>query len=179
MKHALALGLVLALVPACQSVRGAVGVGNEENAVAQMEFLKGLAGTWTGTSTSNGKTTTVTSRWDVTAGGTTVVETLFPGEPHEMVTVFHRDGARVLATHFCSIGNQPRLRAVDSDPAAGGSGQSIQFTFFDATNLRSTDDLHMGGLLVTRKGDTLSERWTAFSNGRIDHETKFTFSKSK
>ena len=33
------------------------------------------------------------------------------GTPMEMVTLYHMDGAELVATHYCAMGNQPRMRA--------------------------------------------------------------------
>ena len=40
------------------------------------------------------------------------------GTPHEMITMFHMDQAELLATHYCSAHNQPRMRAVPSGQPA-------------------------------------------------------------
>ena len=53
----------------------------------------------------------------VTAGGSAVHETLFPGSAHEMVSVYHLDGADLVMTHFCALGNQPRMKADPKSPA--------------------------------------------------------------
>lgn len=47
-------------------------------------------------------------------------------------TLFHRDGARILATHYCAQGNQPRLAWM---PPAGADAAPMAFEFVDATNL--------------------------------------------
>ena len=51
------------------------------------------------------------ARYAVTAAGSAVVETVFPGTEHEMVTVYHADGSDLVLTHYCMEGNQPRMRA--------------------------------------------------------------------
>jgi hypothetical protein len=54
------------------------------------------------------------------------------GKPHSL-TVYHRDGQRLIATHYCPQGNQPRL--------ALGPG-SLRFSFLDATGL-GTGESHL------------------------------------
>jgi hypothetical protein len=73
------------------------------------EKLKSLAGNHSASMmTADGAKTKVDYR--VTANGTAVIETMFAGEPHEMVTVYSLDGQSVAATHYCSGGNQPRMQ---------------------------------------------------------------------
>jgi hypothetical protein len=38
----------------------------------------------------------------VTGAGSAVVETLFPGTPHEMVTVYHARKGVLCMTHYCA-----------------------------------------------------------------------------
>ena len=40
------------------------------------------------------------------AGGTAVLQTIFPGAPEEMLTVHYTDGDQLVATHYCMLGNQ-------------------------------------------------------------------------
>ena len=67
-----------------------------------------------------------------------MVEVLFPGSEHEMVTVYHQDGDDLLLTHYCSARNQPRMKCNgEAEP------NLLRFEFVDATNMRSTNDPHM------------------------------------
>ncbi len=36
--------------------------------------------------------------------------------PENMITMFHMDGDRLLMTHYCGAGNQPRMKLVASNP---------------------------------------------------------------
>ena len=58
------------------------------------------------------------------------------GQPHSL-TLYHRDGADLIATHYCPQGNQPRLAMV---PQADRS--VIRFAFKDATDLDAMDESH-------------------------------------
>ena len=94
-------------------------VGNGSNAgektkpvnVQRLEALKKLAGDWVAVGKDGKATAKVISSIRVTSAGTAVQETLFPGSDHEMVTMYHLDGDDLILTHYCSLGNQPRLRA--------------------------------------------------------------------
>src|SRR5262249_25095171 len=87
----------------------------DEKAVAtsaqRFEALKKLAGDWVMVGKDGKPTDTVVSSIRVTSGGSAIQETLFPGGEKEMITMYHLDGADLILTHYCMLGNQPRLRA--------------------------------------------------------------------
>ena len=79
---------------------------------AAFERFKRLVGEWEAADAkSESQKGKIQSRFHLTAGGSAVVETVFPGEEMEMVTVYHRDGDQLMLTHFCHLGNQPRMRS--------------------------------------------------------------------
>src|SRR6516165_10838641 len=103
-----------------------------------LEKMKKLAGTWL-TADQDGKPTDqVASIIKVTAGGSVVHETLFPGQPQEMVSIYTADGQDLILTHYCVLGNQPRMRA---NPKS--ESNQIVFHFVGGTNLDVAKDKHM------------------------------------
>ena len=76
----------------------------------------------------------------VTAGGSAVHETHFPGQPMEMVSVYHLDKGDLVMTHYCVLGNQPRMKADPKSPA-----NQIKWVFAGGTNLDPAKDTHMHG----------------------------------
>ena len=116
-----------------------------------LEKLKALAGEWNFASGPN--TGKLAVRYAVSAGGTSVVETLFPGSQHEMVTVYHLDGDRLMMTHYCAAGNQPRMHA---DPAT----DRLVFTYSGGSNMKDTDG-HMHAMTLTFvDADHVKAEWT-------------------
>jgi hypothetical protein len=103
-----------------------------------LERLKKLAGTWVAAGKDGKPTDQVVSVIKVTAAGSAVHETLFPGQPHEMVSVYYRDGADLVMTHYCALGNQPRMKADPKSPA-----NQIRWQFAGGTNLDPAKDKHM------------------------------------
>jgi hypothetical protein len=102
------------------------------------DTMKSITGNWEGKD-SQGGAVAVSNR--VTAGGSAVVselKTTMHGKAEDMISMINMDGDRVLLTHYCSAGNQPRMQA-----AISPDGKSITFTFVDATNLSSPDAPHM------------------------------------
>src|SRR5689334_15625073 len=78
---------------------------------AGLERMKRLAGTWVAADEGGRPTDRVVSVIKVTAGGSAVHETLFPGQPQEMVSVYTAEGPDLVMTHYCVLGNQPRMKA--------------------------------------------------------------------
>ena len=66
-----------------------------------------------------------------------MVETVFPGSPHEMVTVYHADGPDLVLTHYCMEGNQPRMRA------QGRQRLALRIPVRRGTNIDPQRDRHM------------------------------------
>jgi len=126
--------------------------------MASMEKMKSLVGHWEGKD-KEGKPIQLT--YHLVSGGSTLVERMDHGEHKDgMITVYHLDGNDVMLTHYCSMGNQPRMRAVGSD--AG----SISFSFVDGTNMKS-EDPHMHKLTISWKDvDHIVQEWTMQSEGK-------------
>lgn len=80
----------------------------------------------------------------LTAGGSAIHETLFPGEPQEMVSIYTADGPNVVMTHYCVLGNQPQMKA-----KATSHGNKLNFEFVSGTNLEPTKDKHMHSAVLT------------------------------
>lgn len=94
--------------------------------------LSGLVGNWTGKSGS-GREHKVNYR--LTAGGTVLVETWSLSSGRESMTLYHLDGERLLATHYCPQGNQPRLMLMPGDGR-------LNFAFLDGSNLQVPGKSH-------------------------------------
>jgi len=133
--------------------------------------LKTLAGDWEGTY-SGGGTTKISIR--VGSGGSTVLLTSDAGGADEMLTVFHPDGEKLLATHYCSATTHPRMKLVpSSDP------NQVIFEFIDVTNLPSESAGHMRRLVVTFiDADHHRQQWTYREKGKDDTGT-FEFTRQK
>lgn len=112
------------------------GAGETADGRAALDRLKRLEGTWSGhVKTPDGPPGT--ARYELTAGGNSVVEKLFPGTAHEMMTVYHLDRGALLATHYCAMGNQPLMKLESA------SADELQFGFAGGTNLDPAKDVHI------------------------------------
>src|SRR5262249_13539639 len=128
--------------------------------------MKTLAGTWVAVGKDGQPTDQVVSIIKVTSGGSAVHETLFPGQPQEMISIYTADGSDVLMTHYCVLGNQPRLKASGKSP-----GNKLQFDFAGGTNIDPKKDKHMhGATLIFVDADHLELEGTAWENGELCKE---------
>ena len=119
----------------------AAQAGSQAKPAGGFDRLKTLVGEWNATP-EGGKTFTSTIRF---VSNSTALEETFDGEKHiQMVTLYTPDGNRVALTHFCSMGNQPRMET----PGVTGDSNEFAFAFTGATNLASTDDAHMHQLTL-------------------------------
>lgn len=108
------------------------------------ERLKQLVGTWHGKAAS-GREITVSYR--LVARDSVLIEDWILGPGRESLTLYHLDGQGLMATHYCPLGNQPRLMLTDVAP----SGR-MSFSFRDATNMASPDDAHQHSFWISLDG---------------------------
>lgn len=139
---------------------------------AAFDQLKALTGTWQ--AKGHDGRIMMKASYEVYGNGTAVVETLSGMGESPMVTVYYPDGAQVMLTHYCTMGNQPRMRTSDA-----GSGKQLSFGFVDATNMKSPDEAHMHALKITfADHDHFSQEWTMKRAGQDVADT-FTFERTK
>jgi hypothetical protein len=138
--------------------------------------FKALEGEWVGKMISEGKPgPEAHATYKVTSAGSAVVETLDPGGPHEMVTIIHPDGNDLVLTHYCAIGNQPRMKAPGKI-----EDNKIAFKFESATNMKSDKDMHMHDVTFTFVDkDTLKTEWTHYMDGKPAGSVVFEFKRKK
>lgn len=138
----------------------------------RLDALKKLAGTWRGPTEDGKPGPTVTYR--VTSAGSAVEEVLFGGTDHEMVTMYVMDKGDLMLTHYCAMGNQPRMKALPEKDA-----KVVAFEFLDGTNMKSRDDMHMDSLTLTMKDAThLHQEWTMWKDGKVVRNVSLDFEKA-
>jgi len=144
-------------------------------AQAQLEKLKALAGTWKGKGgEAGGQSFDAVITYKVTGGGSALVETIGPGTEHEMVSVYHLDGEKLLLTHYCAAGNQPTMRAVKS-----GAADVIAFDFLRGSNMKPAD-MHMHSVRIRIAGeDQLVSEWTSWQGGKAASTMRFELARQK
>ncbi len=131
-----------------------------------LEPFRLLDGTWTGsvTHTHNdpeGVTEDAVAVYRTTAAGTAVSETIFCDTEHEMISIIHMDGDDLVLTHYCALGNQPKLIAAKSDDPT-----RIQFEFVGGTNMKSHDEPHIHrAAFHFVSPDQVQSTWEMYTNG--------------
>jgi hypothetical protein len=136
------------------------------------EQIKTLIGTWHGTRKAYDGDETITARYSLTAKDTAVMEQLYPDTPKEMVSVYTQDGHDLVMTHYCMLGNQPRMRAQGLTPS-----KSITLTYMDSTGMRSAHDMHMHEVTITIMDEShMTHHWTLYDKGKkkVTHTFMFT-----
>ncbi|WP_106511121.1 hypothetical protein [Allosphingosinicella deserti] len=113
--------------------------GPSQNLVAaQFDGMKALVGIWRPADATDSP---LRIRFSLTAGGTVLVEEWTRnGRPHSL-TLYHRDGAGLIATHYCPQGNQPRLTLLPTS-----QGRLLRFEYRDATDLDPENESHVTAL---------------------------------
>jgi len=96
----------------------------------EWQKLKTLVGMWEGTFENEGKVLKGTLEVRMTGDGSAVMHLMDKDTPHEMITMIHPDGKRILATHYCAAHNQPRMALVPSS-----APNQVAFRFADGTNI--------------------------------------------
>lgn len=134
---------------------------------AQKAFasIKSMPGTWEGKG-EDGKPLQVI--YKVTSGGSAVMsEIVAPNE--DMISMFHLDGSnKLLMTHYCAMGNQPRMQATVSP-----DGKTVTFNFVDGTSIDSPDAGHMQRMVLTMLDENHhTEEWIFADHGK-EHKAMF------
>lgn len=115
-----------------------------------------------------------TTRFDVSSAGNVVREIMFVGQPHEMTNLYHLDGQQLVVTHYCAVGNQPRMRSAEVAPGR------IAFKLDQVTNFTAKDQTCMGGLVLEiPDSNTVREVWTHFKSGKAGEPTVITLKRVK
>lgn len=169
-------GVLLGQTAEKQSGRNSLSPGGTPMTTqAAFDLLKKLQGEWSGSvDTPGGAAHTVSFR--LTAAGSTVMETQFAGTDHEMINMYHRDGADLRLTHYCAAGNQPqmKLRPASSKP------RELVFEFVGGTNMNPETDLHIHGARITFiDDDHIESEWSSMQGKRAAERTKFVLTRKK
>lgn len=139
--------------------------------------LQTLVGDWKGTYSGPDAhgAGEVRVSYKLVSNGTSLMETLESGHDTSMITVYHPDGARIMATHYCAAGNQPRMAAT----SLGDGGRTLAFSFLDATNVTDPEGELMRSLVVTfQDPDHFSQAWTSRAKGQ-DNVGTFNYTRVK
>ena len=148
--------------------------------------LKTLVGSWTTKVTDENEQAKkenadshpeeVAVTFKLTGAGSALVETQFPGMPHEMVSIYHLDGKELRMTHYCALKNQPRVKLdrVNSTP------DELIFVFDGGTNFDPAKDPHIHALRIKfLKDGEVASTWEAYAGGKKKGASVFHMKKKE
>jgi hypothetical protein len=108
----------------------------------------------------------------MTARGSALMSEIHGQGPENMITMFHLDGDRLLMTHYCGAGNQPRMKVISAN------AKSVSFEFIDGTNIKQGDG-HMQRVTFSQPDATHhTEEWVFLDHG-TEHKEVFTLERAK
>jgi hypothetical protein len=157
------------------------GAGAKEGVEAKAAFarLKTLKGSWTARIEGHhkaGKNEEHKEKvtFGLTGAGSAVVETQFPGTGHEMTSIYHLDGEDLRMTHYCAMGNQPRVKL----DRAHSRPDHLVFVFDGGTNLDAQKDMHIHGLTMNfQKDGRVTSDWEGYMGGKSSGITSFIMTR--
>lgn len=152
------LGFALNAAPAV-----AVQDAAQDPVAASFADLKTLVGTWRQVDKPQSP---LRIRFSLTAGGSVLVEEWLRGDQPHSMTVYHRDGANLLATHYCPQGNQPRLVA-----SLSAGAKRLQWSLQDATDLDPLDESHLIALGFDLSNPDRIARMETYRQGDEDEQS--------
>jgi len=160
-------GAVLVAIIAAMIGASVVLAGSDDQKSFQQ--LASLEGNWAGKG-SEGQPVEVSFR--MTAGGSALMSEIHGKGPENMITMFHMDRDRLLMTHYCGVGNQPRMKVIAAD------AKSVSFEFVDGTNIKPGDG-HMQRVTFTQSDTNHHvEEWVFLDHG-TEHKEVFTLERAK
>jgi hypothetical protein len=164
-------GIAILVIFAAAAAAATDPLAAETKANPAWEKMKSLVGRWEGREGDQAVSVTYT----LVSNGTSLMESLNGAHDTNMVTMYAPDGDSIVATHYCAMGNQPRMRAaVAGDSAA----KKVDFQYVDATNVKDGETV-MRRLVVTfQDADHFQQAWTARANGK-DQTSDFVYTRKR
>ncbi len=136
----------------------------------EFERIKELVGVWEGTSNKDGEKVTV--KYELTSGGSAIVEELFPGTPHDMISVYYDKGGKLSMTHYCMLRNRPHMELTKAD------ANDLDFVLAADSDINADKDAHMHTLhIVFIDKNHITQEWTMFENGKEKQVAVFKLSR--
>lgn len=156
--HKRAMPFLISFCAAVTVMAGTSAPAEKSKTTAAFAKLSTLVGKWRGDDHN------ISVTYTLIADGSTLVENDQPAQGANMMTMFSVDSDHLIATHYCSAGNQPQMSTkVIADP------RSKYFAFFliRVTGMTTPDDWHNTGLkLLLEDKDHLTQTWTYKSAGK-------------
>jgi len=142
------------------------------HSAAAFQQLAALVGEWKGVQGG----TEIKVTYTLTANGSALMEEFRPVNNPVMITMFTVDGDHLLATHYCSAGNQPQMT---TQAITQPSWKSLAFSLVRVTGMATPEDWHNTGLAVTLEDKQhLTQEWSYEYKGKRG-TTVFHFTRTQ
>ncbi len=142
----------------------------------EFEQLKMLKGSWKGEMPmpDTEKKQPITAEYRLTSNDSAIVETLFPGTPQEMVSIYHDRNGELIMTHYCALGNQPIMTLKKSEP----NKIVLDYSRLNPRNL--IKEPHMHSLSITLKDNkNIKHEWAYYEEGKRANATVIELTRTK
>lgn len=146
----------------------------EQKCSPEFAKMKELVGTWKGTADIGQGPVDMTVQYRMIAGGSVLEERIFPGTPHEMVTMWYEKDGKLSMTHYCVLGNRPAMALKSSE------GKSMTFDFDPSCGIDPSKENHMHALTITFEDkDTITTKCKAVMEGKENEAHGVTLKRVK
>lgn len=136
------------------------------------ERVKQLVGKWQGEIDMGKGPQKVMASYKLTAAGSALVETVFEGAPHEMVSVYHDNAKGALTmVHYCAEHNQPKLALKSMD-----ANQVTMELAPDSDIDVAKKHIHIATIRFDGK-EKMTQIWTAYENGKKGHVVEISYAR--
>ena len=149
-----------------------VSQATKSKSTTAFELLSALVGEWKGVQSG----VDIKLTYTLTADGSTLMEEFRPAKGAVMMTMFTVDGDHLIATHYCSAGNQPQMA---TEAIVEPQRKAFTFTLVRVTGMTTPEDWHNTGLeVVLEDKDHLTQNWTYLYKGKTG-TTTFHFTRKQ
>jgi len=137
--------------------------------------MKELVGIWEGKADTGKGMETIRATYELTSAGNAILERLFVGLPHEMVTVYYDSNGKLTLTHYCSLGNQPHMEL--RNPGENNMGFVLSGT---NPGLSSVNETHMHALAISFDSkDSITQTWSLYEKGEKKADVVIKLARTK
>ena len=139
------------------------------------ERMKQLAGNWEATMDMGKGPQTVKASYKLTSAGSALIETVFEGAPHEMVSVYHDNkNGKLTMTHYWAEHNQPKL------VLAGMNNNTLTMDLASDSDVDVAKEMHIHSIAIQFEGaDKMTQLWTSFAGGKKAMVVTMVFNRVK
>lgn len=138
----------------------------------EFERMKTLVGKWTGKTDMGQGPVDMAVEYRLLAGGSVLEERIFPGTPHEMVTMYYEKDGKLALTHYCVFGNRPAMLLKSAD------AKTLRFDFDPSCGIDTAKESHMHAMTIRFDDpNTITTTCTAMIDGKVAPEHPTTLKR--